>query len=117
MSQTNELRKVVRSAIVEAVGFDAVYYQNADAAALYPHIVFAIDRVDLNDFNRADYRLIVDVWDKGDSIAAAEDLADAVCAAFNNINAPQDTILPTFFMESRREVLDPDKTSVTSRWS
>lgn len=110
MSKTNELRIVVRDVIVAATDLSAVYYERADAAALYPHITFAFDRVDINDFARNDYSITVDIWDKGDDATQVEALADAVADAFNNNNAPQSTILPTFFLEYRRTVLDEDKT-------
>ena len=67
------------------------------------------------DIARDDVTIDVDVWTKanGDgtdiSVATASNIADLIEIAFNNLNSPQETFLPTFFIENIQEVEDADK--------
>lgn len=108
------MRKLVRSVIAGAVTAP-VYYERADENAMFPHVVFAVDRVDELDIHRHDYTIVIDVWCKDEAATQAENMADAIEDAFNANNLPQDTILPTFFLESRMTVMDEDKKSATSK--
>ena len=52
----------------------------------------------------------IEVWTK--SQIEANDIVDKVEKLFDNVNLPQDDILPTFFVENIKEVPDEDKTIV-----
>lgn len=86
-----------------------VYYDRAKPGADYPHVSFNFARVGLADLSRQDYTIIIDLWDRGESAVAVEDMADNIEAEFNNANNPTTDILPTFFIEAKRTVLDEDK--------
>lgn len=105
MSKTNDLRKLVQEKLIHIT--DRVYYKIADDKAIYPHIVHEIERVNFTAEHRDDVSVVVDVWAK--SVSEANELADSVENVFNRENLPQDTILPTFFLESRVDVGDEDK--------
>lgn len=93
-----------------ANGIKGISYEIIPDDVLYPHIVFSFDRVNQSDLFRDDVRLIIDIWDKSKAAANVENIADEVEELFNGLNNPQDNILPTFYIESRRTVLDEDKT-------
>lgn len=103
--RTNDLRKLIKRELDKVV---TSYYRSAPVDAMYPHAVFSFRTVYLGDFSRDDYSLDVDIWCRRNP-AQAEDIADSICDAFNFLNAPQDTILPTFFREARINVEDEDK--------
>lgn len=105
ISKTNDLKKLVQTRLKDITPL--VYYRKADEDALYPHIVHLIDRVNLIAEHRDDVSLVVDIWTKSDSVA--NELADAVEKSFDRENLPQETILPTFFLETRITVEDEDK--------
>lgn len=104
--RTNELRKLIREMLLPIC--NDVFYRLADENTLYPHIVFEFHKLDLGDLYRQDYLLYIDVWDK--DVMHIEDMCDQIERIFNNNNKPQDTILPTFFIESREDIADEDKT-------
>lgn len=103
--RTNVLRKFVKSKLDTV---STSYYHDAPDDAMYPHIVFSMESIDLDDYHRDDYNLEVDIWCKNNQ-ATAEDMADSICALFNAENLPQNQILPTFYRENRRNLLDEDK--------
>lgn len=103
---TNELRKLIKS-MLESV-CDKVYYMRADEDNIYPHIVFTLKRVNLDDFYMKSYTAEIELWDK--DVIHIENMCDEVERIFNNNNNPQSTILPTFFIESRELIIDEDKT-------
>jgi len=103
--KTNELRKTIKTML--SVVCPRVYYAQAEDNALFSHIVFNLSSVDLGDINRGDYALDVDIWTK--SQAEAEDMADSICDLFNAKNAPQVDNLPTFYLETRLDITDEDK--------
>lgn len=102
---TNDLRKYIKSQLDTVA---PTFYQDASDQAMYPHLVYDFKDIDLGDYYRQDYILIVDVWHKN-SQADAEDMSDALCELLSVKNAPQQTILPTFYRESRKNILDEDK--------
>ena len=106
--RTNDLKKLVQTKLKTLT--DNVYYELASDQALYPHIVFDFDMIDLGDLSRQDYVLFIDVWDKGKNTKAVDDLADQVENLLQAENLPQDHILPTFYLIDRRRVLDEDRT-------
>lgn len=114
MQMTNELRKLVKTKLGELVtehGIANIAYQLAPDTPLYPHIVFTFDRISAqpDDLCRYDYRLIIDVWDRSDSMTKVLDISDAVIKKLSAKNIPQTSILPTFFYESSNNVIDEDK--------
>lgn len=114
MSKTNDLRKTVMNLLGStwqtSNGVKGVSYEVIPTDAIFPHIVFSFDNVIQTDLSRDDVRMIIDVWDKNKSAFDVENIADEVEKVFDGINSPQTTVLPTFYIESRRTVLDEDKT-------
>lgn len=114
MSKTNELRKAVIDRFTpewkSAHGVKGVSYEIIPDDVMYPHIVFSFDNVNQTDLSRDDVRMIIDVWDKSKAAANVENIADAVEVLFDAVNDPQTEVLPTYYIESRRTVLDEDKT-------
>lgn len=90
-------------------GIKEVYYEIASDDKMYPHIVFSFDTINTGDLYRHDLSLIIDIYDKADSAYLIEQIADDVEDMFNAENLPQDTVLPTFYLEARRQVPDEDK--------
>jgi hypothetical protein len=86
-----------------------VYFEQAADNALYPHAVFTFREIDLGDLSRQDYVLEVDVWDKGTSTTAIDELSDKIEDLLQLQNLPQTHILPTFFKIDRKSILDQDK--------
>lgn len=107
MSRTNDLAKVIQTRLKTVCS--NVYHKNADADALYPHLVWSISNIDISDQNRDDHILTIDVWDMSTSSRIINDLCDDIEDLFHFQNLPQGTILPTFFPEGRNPVEDPDK--------
>ena len=105
--RTNDLKKLIQTKLKTVTSL--VYHEIADEKALYPHIVFGFDRIDLEDLSRQDYVLVVDVWDKGNSTTRVDDLADSVENLLQAKNLPQENVLPTFYLMDERNVLDEDK--------
>ena len=105
--RTNDLKKLIQTKLKTVTSF--VYHEIADEKALYPHIVFGFDRIDLEDLSRQDYVLVIDVWDKGNSTTRVDDLADSVENLLQAENLPQENVLPTFYLMDERNVLDEDK--------
>lgn len=114
MGRTNELRKLVRtilgeSSFIDRHGIKEIYHEIASDDKMYPHIVFSFDDINTGDLYRHDLSLIIDIYDKSDSAYLVESIADDIEDMFNAENLPQDTILPTFYLEARRPVADEDK--------
>lgn len=107
MSRTNDLKKLIQTKLKTLA--TNVYYEIAADNALYPHVVFTFDSIDLGDLSREDYMLNVDVWDKGKSTTAIDDLCDSIENLLQAKNLPQAHILPTFYLVDRRNVPDEDK--------
>lgn len=110
--RTNNLRKLVRSMLGEVTdkhGIKEIYYELANDDKMYPHIIFSFDNINTGDLYRHDLSLVIDIYDKADSAYLVEQIADDVEDMFNAINLPQETILPTFYLEARRSVPDEDK--------
>lgn len=103
-----ELRKVIKAQLNTIPNSGKTYYRVAESGAVYPHKVFTIESIDLGNAPRHDFLIIIDVWTK--SANAADDIADAVNALFDNANLPNSDILPTFYLISCRPLDDDDKT-------
>jgi hypothetical protein len=105
--RTNDLKKLVQTKLKTLT--TNVYHELADKDAVYPHIVFAFRRLDLQDLSRQDYILEVNVWDKGTNTEVVDNLADSVENLLQAQNLPQENILPTFYLMDRRNILDENK--------
>ena len=113
----NALRKLVQSKLTtmctqlyqnETIPSPAhVFYRLADKDKMYPHVVFSISISRKYDFARDDVTIDVDIWEKDERILQI--VTDAVESLFNNLNDPQNNFLPTFFVESIKEVENADK--------
>lgn len=106
MSKTAELRKLIREKLQTTSG--ETYHREAPNDAAYPYKTFNLQSVTFTDV-RDDFDLCVDIWHRGDW-KIVEEIADDIEKLFQNTNIPQETILPTFFRESRYNLEDPDKT-------
>lgn len=106
-TRTNDLKKLVQTKLKTLT--TNVFFEQATDNALYPHAVFAFREIDLGDISRQDYVLEVDVWDKGTSTTAVDELADKIEDLLQLQNLPQTNILPTFFKIDRKSILDQDK--------
>lgn len=101
----NELRELVKSKLETLC--QNVYYFLADEGGMYPHIVFNLARASKYDLARDDVTLDVDIFSKSEP--EAQTLADTVESMFNALNDPQNQFLPTFFVESIKNVPESDK--------
>lgn len=111
MSKTNELRALIVSELNSISGNNGVYYQIANENSIFPHIVFDFDSVNTlaDDRCRENYKLIIDVWDRCTSASLVNDIADNVEGILHDVNLPQTNILPTIYLDSRRNLRDEDK--------
>lgn len=108
MSKTADLRKLITAQLNTTAG--ATYYLTAPDDADYPYKTFELSRIALGDLARDDVDLCIDLWDKHTDTKRIDEIADRLEDLFNAANLPQETILPTFFRESRYPVINEDKT-------
>ena len=108
MTKTLELRKIITERLNTTQG--GTYYRTAPKDEPFPYKTYELTSVAFPDCNRDDFELCVDIWYRGSNANDIEVLADQIEQLFNNANLPQETILPTFYRESRYFVDDPDKT-------
>ena len=106
-TKTNDLKKLIQTKLKTLT--TNVFYENATDNAMYPHVVFTFNSIDLGDLSRQDYMLNIDVWDKGKSTTAVDELCDKIEALLQGENLPQTRILPTFYLVDRRNIPDEDK--------
>lgn len=114
MSRSNDLRAMIVSKLNDIkTQFDIkeIYYQLAQDNALFPHVIFDMDRTLTlaDDRNRRDINLIIDVYDKGNNTRKVHDIADAIEDVLDQANVPGDTNLPTLFFSARRHLPDEDR--------
>lgn len=107
VKRTNELKELVQTKLKTLT--TKVYFELADEKAMYPHVVFSFGELNLGDLSREDYTLDVDVWDKGKSTTAIDDLCDSIEDLLHQQNLPQTNILPTFYKIDRKTIPDTDK--------
>jgi hypothetical protein len=105
--RTNDLIELIKTKLSTVAS--NVYYEVADEDALYPHVVFSFQQLNLGDLSRQDYELDVDVWDKGEETETVENLCDSIEHLLHGANLPQKNILPTFYLIDRRILFDEDK--------
>lgn len=105
--RTNDLIELIKTKLSTVAS--NVYYEVADEDALYPHVVFSFQQINLGDLSRQDYELDVDVWDKSEETETVENLCDSIEHLLHEANLPQKNILPTFYLIDRRILFDEDK--------
>ena len=105
--RTNDLIELIKTKLSTVAS--NVYYEVADEDALYPHVVFSFQQINLGDLSRQDYELDVDVWDKSEETETVENLCDSIEHLLRGANLPQKNILPTFYLIDRRILFDEDK--------
>ena len=106
-TKTNDLKKLIQTKLKTLT--TNVFYEIATDDAMYPHVVFTFNSIDLGDLSRQDYMLNIDVWDKSKSTVAVDELCDKIEALLQGENLPQTRILPTFYLVDRRNIPDEDK--------
>lgn len=106
-TRTNYLKKLVQTKLKTLTTY--VYYEIASDDALYPHIVFNFEQINLGDLSRQDYILRIDIWDKSQNTVGIDTLADNVENLLQAQNLPQDHVLPTFYLIDRHNIEDSDK--------
>lgn len=108
--RTNDLRKMIKTQL-DTYNYQ-VYYRIATDNAMYPHIVFELSNMSQlgDDFNRYNYDLIIDIYDKNTSNVNSENLADNIIDLFKRFNHPTDVNYPTIYFESYAMYDDEDKT-------
>ena len=106
-TKTNDLKKLIQTKLKTLT--TNVYFEIAADNALYPHIVFTFNSVDLGDLSRQDYIVYIDVWDKGKNSTAIDELCDNIETLLQAQNLPQTRILPTFYLMDRKSIIDEDK--------
>lgn len=99
-----ELRLLIKELLDKAEG--ATFYRFASNAAAYPYKVFSFGKTRYSDSR--DVEICIDLYDRngGDRLCA---IADEIERIFDDLNAPQDGILPTFFLDDRYPVEENDK--------
>ena len=105
--RTNDLKKLIETQLKTLT--TNVYHEVAKTNAMYPHIVYSFERLELGDLSRQDYILVLDIWDKSTSTTRVDDLADSVENLLQGANLPQKNVLPTFYLIDRKNILDQDK--------
>ena len=107
ITRTNDLKKLIQTKLKTLT--TNVFFEQATDDALYPHVVFEFRSIDLGDLARQDYILEIDVWDKGKSSTAVDQLCDKIEDLLQAQNLPQTNILPTFYKIDRKTIHDSDK--------
>lgn len=113
MAMTNDLRLVIQNrlnSIKTEYGLTEVSYRVATNDQIFPHIVYDFTTITPTDMGREDFLLDVHIWTKDQY--AAFNIMDACRDLFMFWNAPNESILPTFFEMSAGSVDDPDKSIV-----
>ena len=115
MLKSNELRAMIVAKLNDIkteFGIKNVYYRTAQDDALYPHVVFDLERISTlsDDRNRRDITLYIDVWDRNKNTQNVHNIADAIEDVLDQLNEPQESNLPTLFFNARRHLPDEDKT-------
>ena len=113
MAMINDLRLVIQNklnSIKTEYGLTEVSYRVAMNDQMFPHIVYDFTTITPTDMGREDFLLDVHIWTKDQY--AAFNILDACRDLLMFWNAPNESILPTFFEMSAGSVDDPDKSIV-----
>ena len=106
MGKTTELQKVIVEQLQAVAG--QTYHMDAPPNAAYPYKTYRLS-AKFPDCALMDFELTVDTWGRTGSWKAVEDIADHIESLLNGANLPSGSLYPTFFLESRDPVTDPDK--------
>lgn len=108
MSKTYELRKVIKSLLNESDGES--YPNQAMDNVKFPYKTYSLDNVQLGDeADRNDYLLYIDIFDYSTNSKVVEKIADDIEVSFNRRNTPNEKIYPTFYLSTRRQIVEEDK--------
>lgn len=115
MARTRDLRRLIESTLNDlkteyGIPDNGITYRVASDKVMWPHVVFYLESMTPTDMGREDYQLDIDIWAKDQ--AWALDFTDTIIDLFSFNNAPQETILPTFYLVSSGQIEDPDKTII-----
>lgn len=105
--RTNDLKKLIQTQL--KTKYDNVFFKQGQQSKMFPSVVYNLRSVDLGDLSRKDYILEIDVWTKGESTYAIDNMTDIICDLLQAENLPQTTILPVFYLIDSRAILDEDK--------
>ena len=109
----NELRALITTklnTIKSEYGIVEIGYRLASDQKMYPHVIWYIDPITPEDMGRYDFTIDFEVWGKNESKVFS--IMEGIEKLFRFNNAPNNTILPTFYTISSGTVEDPDKTLV-----
>lgn len=106
MGRTAELRRVITKQLQAVPG--QTYHVDSLPNAAYPYKTYRLS-TEFPDCALMNYELTVDIWDRSGDWKTAEDIADRIEHLLNGANLPSGSLYPTFFLESRDLVTDPDK--------
>lgn len=105
--RTNDLKKLIQTKL--KTKYDNVFFEQGQQSKMFPSVVYNLRSVDLGDLSRKDYILEIDVWTKGESTYAIDNMTDIICDLLQAENLPQTTILPVFYLIDSRAIIDEDK--------
>ena len=88
--RTNDLKKLIQTQL--KTKYDNVFFGQGQQAKMFPSAVFNLRSVDLGDLSRKDYILEIDVWTKGESTYAIDNMTDIICDLLQAENLPQTTM-------------------------
>ena len=106
MGKTNDLRKVIVEQLRAVPG--QTYHMDALPNAQYPYKTYRLS-AEFPDCALMNFELTVDIWDRSVDWKAVEEIADSIEILLNGANLPHGPLYPTFFLEGRDPVSDPDK--------
>lgn len=105
--KTQEIKKLVTTKLKKF--HDFVYFQVASTNAPKEYIVFDFEQINLDDIERDDIKLVIDVWGVRLNTGWVDDVSDLIEKEFNTLNAPGNGIYPTFYRYDRQFIEDEDK--------
>ena len=107
MGRSNTLKKIVKAKINKHC--TNVYYENANTAAMYPHITFYFVSTTFDEAGKQIVYIDIDVWDDGNESVNIDNIVDDITLEFDNSIENYESVLANFFIEDRRVVDDSDK--------
>ncbi len=106
MRKTTVLRYVITQQLQAVPG--QTFHMDAPPNAHYPYKTYRLS-AEFPDCALMNFELTVDIWDRSADGKTVEDIADSIESLLNGANLPHGSLYPTFFLESRDPVTDPDK--------
>lgn len=106
MGKTTALRYVITQQLQAAPG--QTFHMDAPPNADYPYKTYRLS-TEFPDCSLMNFELTVDIWDRSPDWKTVEEIADFIESRLNGANLPHGSLYPTFFLERRDPVTDPDK--------